>query len=1168
MSEESNASEQSVAATAQLNFSLNNPDAPGTIYVSTNPADNTLTLVMSSTVVAGFTAGTMVPPDQAQTGTGSLLYLYITPLGLTDAEFEAIKMVSDGWTATLYSGTSGQYIGFTPTAPLTLQPAPTSITFSVNDFTLAQAPGNSAMLYVLTYRVTGIAGNFPASSNIGVIFTTPDDNTGDLTTAMAVSLTPDQVVNSVSQYPAIANQLVLTLAQQPNAPTIKAGDDTAFTLNFVYATDTNGYGALFNTDEGKQLQVTAAQGTTSWQINPHLEADPPFWTLVPPAGKPLFTGGAGSTLAFDLGDLVTTFQPGPTQVILGYSNVTGYKNGSFAITLVKEPHVVISNISVTPEPAILSDGQADVTLNWSTTNATRLTLQPLGTDVTGQTGAPATIDATTQFTLVAEGQRPGNVDNVASLSVLAQVLPVINGFTASPASIYVGDFGNGYPTNLAWNVNTNDEVTLTSSTTGPVGPLYPPVSSAQLPLSTPQMLTLTPKGGSQDPTVSRSLIVSGFQIEAQQATINNDSGYCAAPSNAGFVAVTAPGNNLVSILSTANYAAITTVPTGKKPLGIAFSADGSLMYVANSGDGTVSIFTIAATQSTPAFSFTPAATVQVGGAPQSVVVGQNGTAWASVDLGAGKNGQAVAITNSGGQYAAGSPLTVGQAPRGVSLSPSGASLYVPCSGDGSIWMVTITGGTPAVGKILSGLNTPLATAITPDGKKLLVASQGDGAVYAYNTQTPATSPRQTMAVPGATGLAVFPTGDYALATGASPNNAVLLNYATASISATQALPAAPLSAAITPEGGLGVIALPGSNMIEVITFSQYAEVASTTAAGGQITNVAVSPDNQTLVGWSDAMIGTSTGGTGAPLTGLVKGPVSGIGFSPYLAGTAINWAAISPVPGDDALYIAPHGASKILVYKLSTMASVATIPIQGSGPAGRQPVALGVSADGKTLFALVADTGTQFSMVVIAANIATKAFSVAADLVVYTARMQQLATPMAVLPALDDGASAWTVDTTNNNLWQVSGSGSNWQVASSPIVLAPGNHGASASAMGCSPDGSTAYVALTQGMTNYISVADLAAGTATLIELPDSTMVMNLTSLAVSADGQSLYASDSAGAGIRILNAQSLRIDQTMTWQSGVQAPWGIAAASDGSGLFSANVNSQNIAIAQQVSPT
>ena len=301
---------QAQAVTAQLNYSLNNPGAPGTIYISSNPADNQLTLVMSSTVVAGFSAGTLVPPSQASMGTGSLLYLDLTPLGVTAAEFSALSLVSTGWSFATYSGESGQYIGITPTAAVSLQPSPASITFSLNDFTLAKGPGTSAGLTVLAYRVTGVttSNSFPIMGNIPVVFQVPDNNTGDLTTAMTIALTPTQVVTSNNLSPAVENQLVLTMTQNPNAPAINVTKSTAFTLNFVFASDVNGYGALLTVDEAKTVGVTAAQGTTGWTITPNLNANPPFWTLAPPVG-PLFGQGASSTIAFDISSLVTLFQP-------------------------------------------------------------------------------------------------------------------------------------------------------------------------------------------------------------------------------------------------------------------------------------------------------------------------------------------------------------------------------------------------------------------------------------------------------------------------------------------------------------------------------------------------------------------------------------------------------------------------------------------------------------------------------------------------------------------------------------------------------------------------------------------------------------------------------------------------------------------------------------------
>lgn len=1156
--------EQSLAQTPQLDFALGNPDAPGTVYVSTDPADNQLTLTMSATVAASFSAGTLVPPSQAMGGSGSLLYLDVTNLGMTAAEFAAIALVADGWTSALYTESGNQYIGFTPAAAVSLAPTPAEISFSITNFTLAQAPGDSASLSALSYRVSGItSGSFPSQSSLSIVFAVPDDNTGDLTTAMAVSMSPDEVVCSVQQYPAIANDLTLTFTQQPNAPTIHSGDDTVFTLNFVYASDVNGFGALLTTDEGKQVTVTAALGTTDWTITPNLDANPPFWTLTPPPNQPLFGSSRHASLAFDIGSIVTMFQPGPTVALIGYSGVPGYKPGSFAVTLLKEPHVVISEITVSPQQSVLEDGEAQVTVSWSTTNATQLTLQPLGADVTGKTQMTATISDTTEFTLVAEGQRPGNVDNVASMSALAQVLPVINGFTATPSAIYLGDFGSGYPTNLAWNVNTNDQVTLTSSVSGPIGPSYPPISSAQLNLQSSQMLTLTPQGGTDDPTVSRSLIVSGFQVEAAQVQTGYDSGYAAAPPNASFIAVTAPGNNQVAILSTANFQPITTVPTGARPLGIAFSPNGSVMYVANSGDSTVSVFAVASTQGAIPFSFTLAATVAVGGAPQAVTVGPDGTAYVTVDL--TSTGQVAVITASNGSYSAGTPIPVGQGPAGLAISPSGASLYVANTNSNSISLVTLGGSAPSVGTVLTGIGGPKGIAVTPDGKKLLVAASQDGQVYGFNTQSPATSPRQTYALQGATGLGVFPSGDYAVATSASAHSCALINYAKGTVSETVALPAAALGAAVMPEGGVGVVALPGTNSVEVLTFAQYAQVAATTAAGGEITNVAISADGDTLIGWYDAGI-SITGGSGQPISGILKGPAGGTSTTHYLQGTSVNWVAVSPVVADNAFYLAQHSAAQIDVYSVSSVTSIGSIPIPAQNGETRRAVGLGVSGDGKTLFALVSNGATSYSLLVVAADIASKTFTVSADIAFYTARMGQLNTPFAVAETSSGGWAAYAVDTTSATLWTATGSGSNWTVGTG-LALAPG-HAPTANAIACTPDGAFGYVSMQSGLTVYMAVIDLNAQSARLVQLPNNAIVTNFSSLATSGDGKSLYASDLAASGIRILDAASLRIDQTLSWQSNVQMPWGIAAAADGTAIFAANVLSQNIAIAQQVTPT
>jgi hypothetical protein len=493
-------------APPQLGYALGNPGAPGTIFVSSKASDNQLALVLSSTVAASFTAGTLVPPAQAMTGVGSLLYLNLTPLGLTDAEFNALKLTADGWTFKVYSGESGQYVGFTPTKPVSLQPSPATITLALNDFTMATAPGSSASLSVLAYRITGVtSGSFPVSGSIGVVFQVPDDNTGDLTTAIQVGLSPAQVVNTNNLYPQVDNQLVLSLTQQPNQPTVMSGKDTAFTLNFVYSSDVNGYGALLTTDEGKKVKVSAAQGTTNWTITPNLDADPPNWTLTPPANTALFGTGAGATIAFDIGQLVTTFQPGPTVVLIGYSKVPGYKNGSFAITITKEPHVLISSFAASSSQVTLgSNGTAESVLSWSTSHAIQLTLLIGGVeaDVTGTTSHTAAIAGGTEFQLVASGSQPGGADNRAlSQPLSVSVLPRINSFEIASAQ-RSSDPQASLAVTLAWNVTTHAEFVQIDFGSAGSSPTCPPVGQLTFNANPPVACTLSAKANIAGPVAT------------------------------------------------------------------------------------------------------------------------------------------------------------------------------------------------------------------------------------------------------------------------------------------------------------------------------------------------------------------------------------------------------------------------------------------------------------------------------------------------------------------------------------------------------------------------------------------------------------------------------------------------------------------------------------------
>lgn len=495
--------EMASATPAQLSYSLDNPGAADTIFVSADPADNALSLILSASAVSGFAPGVLVPPADAPGGSGSLLYFDLSPLGLSDAEYSAIELTAAGWDAQRFDG---QVIGFTPTAAVSLAPAPASIAFALQGFAMAQAPGSSASLSVLAYRVSGVtSGSFPVSGNITVIFQLPDNDTGNLATAMQVSMTPTQVISSIDGCPEVQNRLMLTMTQNPAAPIVTAGVDTAFSLNFVYADDANGYGALLTVAEGKALEITAGPGATGWTITPNLNADPPFWTLTPPANTPLFGGGAQSTIAFDIANLVTRFQPGPTVALIGYSDVPGYKNGSFAVTLIKQPHVTIGSFAVSPQQLALNeDATAPVEVTWTTSFATELTLLVNGQqiDVTNRTSYPLALRDSANIQLLAQGPTPGGGDNRAlSAIVPVQVFPLIKSFVFQSALTNTGS--SDLVIGLAWEVVTN--APSVDIVCGTARGSYPAKGSQSFSSQPPFSMSLSASAGLNGPTVTQSL---------------------------------------------------------------------------------------------------------------------------------------------------------------------------------------------------------------------------------------------------------------------------------------------------------------------------------------------------------------------------------------------------------------------------------------------------------------------------------------------------------------------------------------------------------------------------------------------------------------------------------------------------------------------------------------
>lgn len=587
----------------QLSYDLDNPGADDTIYISADPAANQLSLKVTTTVDTSLIPGEVVPYAQAgQSGvTASLFYLDLSPLKMTQQEFQQLTLDGSDWNFQLFYSANSQVIGFAPKAQQNLTTA-APLSISLNKFTLAdQPPSVTPTLFVYYFRAYPDQQPEPTKRHFSVtLLPPPNKHDLDLHPAIAATLDPTEVVNCPAGGAPLSNDLMLIFSPGANFIQVPAGDYTTFTLSFVYADDVDGFGAMMTAEQAQPpFSVTPSAETTDWAIKSNTNTQSPSWTLKPPPGLPIVGTGTLSTKSFLIQNLVTNFQPGPTVVSVAYQKVPGYRDGVYSIPVLKLPHVVIESFKATPEQSVLQEGEDEVkvTLSWQVSDATQLTLQPGSIDVTGLTSKVVSISETTQYTLIAEGQRPGNVDNTAYANCTAYVVPVID-FEAHPAAVCQSDFP--YPVELSWNASTSDSVTLTSSVTGQDSPLYPSAGQVTKTLSVPQMFTLRPqKAGVTD---SRNVIVSAFAPTANVVSNGLSGAGVAAPTDAAFIAMAVPAANQIAILSAATFQQLQAISVGAKPQGLAFSPDGSALYVANSGDGTVSVIRVTNTNSAEGYS--------------------------------------------------------------------------------------------------------------------------------------------------------------------------------------------------------------------------------------------------------------------------------------------------------------------------------------------------------------------------------------------------------------------------------------------------------------------------------------------------------------------------------------------------------------------------------------
>ncbi|HAS84665.1 MAG TPA: hypothetical protein DCS23_01125 [Candidatus Yonathbacteria bacterium] len=222
------------------------------------------------------------------------------------------------------------------------------------------------------------------------------------------------------------------------------------------------------------------------------------------------------------------------------------------------------------------------------------------------------------------------------------------------------------------------------------------------------------------------------------------------------------GSNSVSMYSrntsTGALSAKTDYATGGSPRGVAISADGTSVYVANYGSASVSMYS----RNTSTGTLSPKTDYATGASPYGVTISADGTSVYVANFASASVSRYSRNTSTGTL----SPIidyTTGGNPRGATISADGTSVYVANSGATSVSMYsrnTSSGILSAKTDYATGAS-PMAVTVSPDGTSVYVANNNSATVSMYSRNTVYTaSGTFTSAVINTAGQSAFTTLSY------------------------------------------------------------------------------------------------------------------------------------------------------------------------------------------------------------------------------------------------------------------------------------------------------------------------------------------------------------------------------------------------------------------------
>lgn len=1140
----------------------NPPEGSGPIYVLANPGEgvNHLTLRLVCDVEMSFTAGTAVPFSEAGGAQGSLLYLNLQELKPTEAELKSISVSAEGWSTLVETEPAGARICLAPEETYS-QPADTPIEVKVEGLAAARAtPGTSVTLVLQVFRVGGLT-----EGSLGELFwfkaplARPSTASGALRESLTVGVEPTRVVTSTNQQSRIQNTLTLTLAENPLGPAAKAGPKTEFSLSFVYAPsgDPYGYGALCTAAQAEEAHLERGENAASWEIEEPAEGSQnPEWKLKPPEGEPL----AEFATQFILHELKSELRPGPTALLLTYSEVPGFANGGFVLILEKVGLVSIESFSIEPQPAVPAGGEAKVTIAWKVANVgeegeVTLDDEPLA-DPEGS--AIKTLEESKEFILRAKA--PPLALNRAEESRIARVRPVIDCFSVAPRAVSEEELP--IRSKLDWKVEGASRVQLyadgESSEHGPSETIDRTVYAAGA-------ITLVPTSRYEDdPICRRTAVVSAFEMQQEELPLGkNTYRVLASPRDPlAFVSFRngSIGPGPVEVLETTGLTRIATLPIQGDYLDWegAFSADGSILYVLVSSPPHASVqsIRIVPIPAAPGYRFESLSDpLPLADYPCFDIAASPAGDYVYVSL---LQGLTVLAVQHDGSLALASKLSLGSecGPTGaLAVTPDGSRIFVGAKSKNEVQVVKNDDGEHTLGAPITGLPIPEAQSLrVAAGGGLLLVGGEEAVMVAIGDP----SDRNTLEVEGA--AAPLPGGRYALVASGPANPRATLVLLGDTPAACRVLPGTGIrlnsnQASQLPavQAGSARALLPGADGLQVLSFAEYQEPDEVLGAGSQVTDVVVDPGETMAVTWHDAR---STFSPGTPSKGVFACEIdeSGYTVAQQLSGEAVVDFAFHPREDERRAFVLTSGSSKVESVDVSASNWQGVVEIDLSTLTEGLPTTLAPSADGSTLFVLTESSSFEVELVALAIGTEGKLAAIGSAVSLFKTE-EGIFNGLAAAP---DGSCAYVLDELGERLFTVVRGTAGYAVQGTPL----GEVGGGAVGFAISPEGETLFVLCRTSAEATLAAVDTAEMAVARSLAMGEAERFNAKGLGVSPDGSTLFVSDSAAVGIRVFDAATLRLRQTLSFPRGVRNPLGVAAAPSGTRVFIANEETGNLAVA------